>query len=183
MCRDEKSEEAISKCTNLESLTIERNYEHEDRSLNDCSDMAFLSSISSYSLHHFCHDDFLATQSNTDVLSLAMRNLRTLTLSFSKPIKNGIDFTSVTRSNPQLNSVLTDESIYNDEERDKDMSIELLRMLVNTFSMCRSITFTLVKCGDESVTRDEIQDICGTLPCRGVYVGIKVGSTWYQQSD
>ena len=183
MCRDEKCEEAIAKCTNLESLTVRRNYEHEDGSINDCSDLVFLSSISSSSLHHFCHNDFLATQPNIDVLSLALRNLHTLTLHLSKPMKNGIDFTSIARSNPQLNSVLIEESIWDDEEREKDMSIELLRMLVNAFSKCRSINFTLFKCGEESVTREEIQDICGSLPCRGVYVRIKVGSTRYQQSD
>ena len=59
------------------------------------------------------------------------------------------------------------------------MSIELLRMLVNAFSKCRSIDFTFVKSGDESVARDEIQDICCSHPCRGVYVEIKFGSTWY----
>ena len=112
-----------------------------------------------------------------------MRNLHTLTLCFSKPINSGIDFTSIARSNPQLNSVVIDESIYNDEEREKVMSIELLRILVNAFSKSRSNDFTLVKCRDESVTRDEIQDICCSLPCRGVYVEVKVGSTWYQQSD
>ena len=184
MCRDEKCEEAITKCTNLESLTIHGNDVHNEGNINDSSDLVFLFSISSSSsLRHFRLYDFIPRQASIDILSLALRNLFSLALYLSKPIKNGTDFTSITRSHPQLNSVVIDEPVYNEEEREKDMSIELLRMLVNAFSKCRYINFRLLKCGEESVTRDEIQDICASLPCRGVDVEIEVGSTRYQQSD
>ena len=100
MCRDDKCKEAIAKCTNLESLIIEENYEHENRDLNDCLDLIFLSSISSSSLNYFCHFDFKATYANINILSSVLRNLNTLTLFLWKPIENGIDFASIARSNP-----------------------------------------------------------------------------------
>ena len=61
--------------------------------------------------------------------------------------------------------------------------MKLLQMLVRAFSKCRSIDFHLVDRDEGSVTRNEVHDICGSLPCRGVDVRIIDGPTCYRQMD
>ena len=183
MCRDEKCEQAIAKCTNLESLTISASYADDEVDFYDYSDMVFLSSISSSSLNRFCHFDFIPTQPNVDILSSTLSNLYSLNLYFSKPMENGIDLKSITKSSPQLKSLFIQEFGDNFEERGKDLLLEILRMLVNTFSKCRSIRLILIDGEEEGVTRDEIHDICSTLPCRGVDLKIQVSDVCYQQTS
>ena len=74
MCYDEKCEEAISKCTNLESLTIDGRYTDEEQGIESSSDVTFLLSLSSPSLTNLAYLDFTATQQNVCALSSAFRN-------------------------------------------------------------------------------------------------------------
>ena len=183
VCRDEKFEELIGKCTNLESLTIEEDYPDEVQEIENCSDVKFLSFLSSYSLTKLCYFGFTASQQNICTLSSAFRNLHYLYLELVILIESGTDFKTIAHSNPHLNSVSIHEYNYDVEEREKGQSMVLLRMLMRAFSKCRSINFDLDHNGEESITRDEIQDICGLLPCRGVDLSITVGSTSYRQSN
>ena len=74
-----------------------------------------------------------------------------------KPIKNGVDFNSITQSSPQLSSMYVKECLSDDEEREKDLSMGVLRMLVNAFSKCSPFNFDIVNNETAIVTRDEIQ--------------------------
>ena len=94
---------------------------------------------------------------------------------------NGVDFKPIAQSNPQLNSVYIAEYRSEDEEREKDLSMKVLRMLVKVFSKCRFITIDIVNNESEIITRDEVHDICGSLACRGTDVEITIGSTRYRQ--
>lgn len=183
MCRGQKCEEAIRKCTNLEVLEIERNYAHEEQATENSSDVTFLLLLSSSSLTHVYHRGFVATHQNICTLSSALKNLNHLTLSLVEPIESGIDFSAIAHSNPQLGSVAVFEDIDDGEKRRKDELIEVLGMLVSAFSKCHSIDFTLFNDGEQRVTRDEIQDICGPLRCRGVTIEINVGSTSYRVTN
>ena len=183
ICHEEKFEEAISKCSNLASLTIQRNYAYEREDGIDGSSVSFLSSLSLSLITSFCYRDFTATQQNIFMLSTALKNLRELSLDVVNPIENGIDFKAIAESNPRLNSIIILEYNDDDDERGKAPSIAVLRMLVNAFSKCQAIDFTLINTGEECVTRDEIHDICSSLPCRGVYIRVDVGSTLYHQTD
>ena len=180
MCQDEKCEEAIGKCTNLKAFTILRYYADEEE---DSSYVISLLSSSPSSVNYFKYNDFLATPHNINTLASSCKNLHCLALYLPKPIENGIDFKPIACSNPQLNSVLIRELTMNHHEREKDDSLEVLRMLVRSFSKCRTILFTLVNDGEQSITRDEVHDICGSLPCRGMNIEIRVGSTCYKQTD
>ena len=186
MCGGEQCEEALAKCTNLDSLAIEPRIapeeEEGEEGIGDCSDMTFLFSLSTSSLYYFEYCDFIATQQNIDALSLAFGNLLYLKLDLVKPIENGIDFKSIIRSNPQLDIVFIQEYVHNEEEREKDLLREVLRMLVKAFSKCRSFNLILNNNGEEAFTQDEVRDICAPLLCRGTDVEIRVGSTWYRQT-
>ena len=54
-------------------------------------------------------------------------------------------------------------------------------MLVEAFQKCRTIYFTLINSKEENVTKYEIQDVCGLLPCRGVQICIEVDLILYRQ--
>ena len=177
--QDEKFKETIGRCTKLESLLIDENFQDEEQEIESSSNMDFLGSISSSSLTELGHHDFTASQKNIFVLSSALRNLDHLGLTLVKPIESGIDFKTIAGSNPQLKSICIAERRYRDENRKKEELIEILRMLVSAFSMCKSVDFTLISNGEESVTRNELRDICGSLPCRGVFKSIIIGSTHY----
>ena len=182
MCQDEKCEESIGKCTNLEALTIMRGSADEELNVDSSSYLISLLSKSSSSFNYFRQNDFLATPHNINTLALLCKKLHRLTLCLAKPIENGIDFKSIARSNSQLNSVIIRERTGNHHKREKDVSLEVLRMLVRSFSKCRDILFKLVNDGEESITRDEIHNICGPLPCRGMNIEITFGSTCYRQT-
>ena len=182
MRQDEKCEESIEKCTNLEAITVHRSRAHAG-DIDSSSYVISLLSTSSISVNCFRHNNFLATPHHINTLALLCKKLHRLTLHLAKPIENGIDFKSIARSNPQFNSVNIRERTGNHRKREKDASLEVLRMLVSSFSKCRSILFKLVYDGEESITRDVIHDICGPLPCRGMTIEITVGSTCYRQTD
>ena len=183
MYRDEKYEEVIAKCTKLETLIIEKDHGNEDHGIENSLDVTVILSLPTSSLTKLCYFDFIATQTNIYKLSSAVSNLERLFLDLVKPIDGEIDFKAISYTNPHLNSVCIHECIYSDEKRKKDQSMEVLQMLVRAFSKCRSIDFDLVDCDEGSVTRDELHDICGSLPCRGVDVRITVGQTCYRQRD
>ena len=184
-CRDEKCEEAIAKCTMLETLIIENDYGSEEEGMENSSGVTFLLSLPAPSLlTNLYYFDFTATQTNIYKLSSAVSNLEWLFLDLVKPIDAGIDFKAISYTNPHLNYVCIQECIGGGEKRkEAHQSMEVLQMLVRAFLKCRSIEFILVDCDEGSVTRDEIHDICGSLPCRGVEVRITVGTTCYLQSD
>ena len=181
--RDEKCKETIGRCTKLQSLLIKENLGNREQEIESSSNVNFLSSISSSSLTQLWHYDFTATQKNIFILSSALRNLDHLVLTLAQPIEIGIDFKAIAGSNPQLNSVRIAERMYRDERRKKEQLIEILQMLVSAFSMCKSVDFTLCNSGGARVTRNEMDDICGSLPCRGVSKSIRIGSTHYWQKD
>ena len=183
MCQDEKCEESIGKCTNLEALTIQRDHTHAEGDLDNGSYLISRLPTSSSSVNYLKHYNFRATPHNINTLGLSCKNLHCLALYLPKPIENGIDFKSIARSNPLLNSVVIQEFTGNHHEREKDDSLEVLRMLVRSFSKCCSVLFILVNDGEESVTLDEVHDICSPLPCRGMNIKIRVGSTLYRQTD
>ena len=181
MCCDEKCGESIRKCTNLQELKINRHYGR--RGILSDSELTFLSSLLSSSLVSFCdYSYYSATQQHIRILSSGLRNLNTLILGFIKPIESGIDFNAIALSNPRLNSVAVFESKVFGEKRKKGQSMEIARMLINAFSKCRCIHFRLIHYEKEDVTRDEIHDLCGSLPCRGVRIRIEIGSTCYRQT-
>ena len=183
-CRDEKCKDAIAKCTNLERLTIVGNLYLEEEVMESRSEPTFLFSLSLPSVIHLEYTEFIATYRNIEEISSVFKSLRYLTLNIFKIIENGIDFEPIAHANPHLDNVSIVE--YDDDEnegREKNLSMEVLRMLVNAFSKCRSFNFSIVNNREESVTRDEIHDICSSLPCRGVDVQIQVGSTWYRNID
>ena len=178
MCCGEKYGEAIAKCTNLKHLTIMESYGDDEQRIKNSSGVTFLLSQLSSSLTGFKYYNFHATRQNLCMLSSALRNVGHLNLKLAKSIESGIDFNTITHSNPQLKDVVIDEPTNRHEKRGKNQSMEVLRMLVNAFSNCRSIDFVLLN-EEERVTQKEIQEICGSLSCRVLRVRIRVGSTYY----
>ena len=179
-CRHEQCEEAIAKCTRLEELVINPSLA-ADQGIVEVLELNFLSSLSS-SITKFEHWSFTATQKNIAMVAIAPWNLREMFLYPVKSIDTDTDFKVIVDSNPQLESVSLWESNHRNDERGKEFMLTVLRMLVKTFSKCRAISFKLWNREEQSIIRDEIHDICGLLPCRGVDVCIEVGSTQYQQT-
>ena len=178
-CLENKCKDSIAKCTNLESLCIKYRFRIDGFSV-DGSELGFLSAVSS-SLMEFRHDYFTATQENIVMISSISRNLKCLTLHLTKQMEIGIDFRAITDTNPQLGNVTIYENVDDGCKREKDQVLELLRMLVEAFQKCRTIHFTLINTKERNITKDEIQDICCLLPCRGVKVCIEVDSIFYRQ--
>ena len=172
---------ALENCTNLESLFVCGYYAGEEAGIDDGLDLTFLLPLSSSSLIFYGQTEFDAIERNIDILSSAFRNLRHLRLSLANPIENGIDFKSISHSNTQLGSVHIREFDEDDKQREKSLSIAVLRMLVNAFRKCHFIEFILVNDIADRVTRDEIHDICSSLPARDVTATIQVGSTTHKQ--
>ena len=137
----------------------------------------FIFAYNVVALRFYCYSKNICT------LSSPLRNLDHLKLSLVKPIESGIDFRAIARSNPQLNSICIAECMYCDENREKRQLIEILQMLISAFSLCNSVDFTLISNGGASLTRNEMLDICGSLPCRGVSKNIRIGSTHYYKTD
>ena len=179
-CCNEKYKNAMVKCKNLKELTISEPVAIND-GIDDPLELSFLASLSSSSITHLQHQHFTATHQSIVVIASATWNLRYLSLSLTEPIEIGINFKSITDLNPHLNTIeIIEEDRVGVREREKDSTLDILEMLVKTFCKCHSIYFSLLITKCESVTRDEIHDICGLVPCRGVNVVINVGSTWYR---
>lgn len=178
---DKKCQKAIEKCTNLKELIVYLPFS-VCRGMADSANLSLLSSLLSSSLAKFEHLNFTATQQDIAKIASAPWNLRELLLSPYTPIDIGTDLLAIVDSNPQLDSVSICERIFVRDMREKDVVLQVLRMLVKTFSKCRSICFRINHVEGRIITRDEIHDICGLVPCRGVDVEIEVGSTLYQQT-
>ncbi len=56
-------------------------------------------------------------------------------------------------SNPYLREVRIEESQISNGERNRDSALELLRVLVNTFSKCRSLFFVILNTGEQDVRK------------------------------
>ena len=63
-------------------------------------------------------------------------NLCKLSLYLAQPIYTGADFKPIVNSNPNLNCIYINEDGGFDDEHEKDLVLEVLRMLVKTFSKC-----------------------------------------------
>lgn len=179
MWGDKRCEDAVVKCTNLKELTISRP-SGIVQGIIDGSELNIISSLSSSSLTDFQHLCFEPTERNVAMLASAALNLRKLSLCLAEPIEIGVNFRVVADSNPSLDTIEVIEPEDRVTDRDKGSTLEVLGMLVKTFSKCRSIFLSLLVV-HESLTRNEIHDICGYLPCRGVDLEVYVGSICYQQ--
>ena len=66
-----------------------------------------------------------------------------LSLYLDQPIDTGAYFKPILDSNLNLNSKYINEDAGFDDEREKDPALKVLRMLVKTFSKCRSVYFRI----------------------------------------
>lgn len=182
-CVDERFKDAIEKCKNLQLLRIGNGHSDEKVVPSTTSVLRFLSSMPLSSISDFTHFKFEASRRNIEILASTSWNLRQFHLFLAKPIAHGVDFRSIAESNPQLFRADIHEYVDDDGRRSSDSALDLLRMLVRSFSKCRELKFTISNKYYGCVTQDEIRDICGILPCRRMYVDIKVGNTYYGQGD
>lgn len=70
-----------------------------------------------------------------------------------------------------------------DSERSSNLALKILDDLIGIFSKCNFLDFDSSAKDGQTVDRTKISDICGTLPCRGVDVSIRIYCTEYEQSN
>ena len=87
---------------------------------------------------------------------LFLLNFRKLFLYLAQPIDTGADFEPIVNPNPNLNCIYINEDAGFDDDREKDLVMKVLRMLVKTFSKCCPIYFRIWVAGEQIVTRDEM---------------------------
>ncbi len=180
-CTGEESCNAISSCTALSELKLCFNGMRPEQNVIDAAIMSVLFSLSTPSLRQLLLYRFRATKENVAMIVAATSNLRSIKLILAEPVENGTVFKAIVDSNPHLREVLITEHYIEDGKRDSDSAVELLRVLVNTFSRCRSLTFRLLNNEDQGVREEAIRAICGSLPCRGIDLYVQIGSTAYVQ--
>ena len=178
----EESSNAISSCTSLSELYLTVDGERREQDVIDSAVMSVLSSLSTPSLKHLTLTEFRATKENVAVIVAATSNLVRMELALAEPVQDGTIFKTIVDSNPHLCEVEIAENSYPSRERDGDSAVELLRVLVDTFSKCRSLMFCLLG-PDACVLQEEtIRDICGSLPCRGIDLFVEIGPSIYIQN-
>ncbi len=174
---------AISNCTNLSGLIClnfdETRLEHATM---DTSIISVLSCLSTASLKQLSLYGFRATKESATMIAAASSNLVSIRLGLAEPVQDGTILKVIVDSNPYLREVHVVENETADGERDVDSAVELLRVLVDTFSKCRSFVFGILNTGEQDVREETIRDICGSLPCRGIDLSVEIGSTFYRQT-
>ncbi len=183
-CASEECSDAISSCTALSGLTsFNFNGTRLEGCILDDAIMTLVPSLTSTSLERLELLELTATRENIEVIVAATSNLRFLSLEFVEPIRDGSMFKAIVDSNPYLHTVRVEEDINSRGERDGDSAMELLGVLVDTFSKCRSLMFGILNTEKQDMPKDAICDICKSLPCRGIELNVRVGTTYYIQSN
>ncbi len=179
-CTSKQCCPAISSCTTLSGLTI---FSYDNRELMpDITEKTIgsvLSSLCTPSLKHLTLGWLRATKEDLAMVAEATSNLTTIELVFAEPVQDGSIFETIVNSNPHLREVCITESHIENGERDVDSALELLRVLVKTFSKCHSLMFSILNTGMQDVQEETIRDICGSLPCRGIELFVEIGSICY----
>ena len=152
-----------------------------DQNIIDTTIISVLSCLSTPSLKLLSLPDFRATKENVAMIVAATSNLTRIELNLAEPVQNGSIFKTIVDSNPHLREVYVAEDYRTNGKRDEGSALELLRVLVDTFSKCRSLVFYILNTGDQQVSEGTIRDICGSLPCRGIDLSVHIGSTSYEQ--
>ena len=81
-------------------------------------------------------------------------------LYLAQPIDAGADFKPTVNSKPNLNCIYIDEDARFDDERENDLVLKVLQILVKTFSNCWPIYFMIWIAREQIVTRDKILPSC-----------------------
>ena len=68
---------------------------------------------------------------------------RKLILYLAQPIDSGADFEPIVNSNPNLNCIYINDDAWFDDEREKDLVLKVLRMVVKTIFKCCPIYFRI----------------------------------------
>ncbi len=183
LCTSDESCNAISSCTSLSELTaLGIDGMGHEQYMFDTAMMSLLSSLSTTSLKHLALSCFRPIEGNVAMIVRATSNLIYLHLELAEPVQNGDIFKTIVDSNPHLRMVSIKEKEDSDGERDGNSALELLQVLLDTFSKCDSLAFSILNTGKQDVPRDTIRDICGSLPCRGINLNVRIGSTFYKQT-
>lgn len=56
-----------------------------------------------------------------------------------------------------------------------DSTHEILRNLLTNFSSCRTLNFSWLSTEGQEITKQDVGNICGVLPCRGVEMEMEIG--------
>ncbi len=178
-CTDEESCNAISRCTSLLTLRLGLYGMRPEQDVVDTAITSMLSSLSIPSLKRLSIYEFRATKENVAMIAAATSNLTSIELELAEPVEDGTIFKSIVDSNPHLREVRIVEDWIENGERDEESAVELVRVLVDVFSKCRSVMFGILNSGEREVREETIRDICGSLPCRGIELVVEIGSTSY----
>ncbi len=182
-CTGEECCHAISSCTALSGLIIcSAGFTELMQDSVDTTIFSVLSSLFTPSLKRLTLNGLRAIEENVAMIVAATSNLIGIDLNFAKPVQDGSIFKTIVDSNPHLREVRISEDLFGNGKRDGDSALELLRVLVHTFSKCRSLDFGILNSGEQAVCGETIRDICGSLPCRGIDLVVRIGSTYYMQT-
>ena len=87
-------------------------------------------------------------------------NPRNSFLYLAQPIDAGADFKPIVNSKLNLNCIYIDEDARFDDERENDLVLKVLQVLVKTFSNCWPIYFMIWVAREQIVTREKIPPSC-----------------------
>ncbi len=180
--RDEESEAALQKCTNLAELTS-FNFDglrQDHRVLNDAI-MALLTPLSRDTLERLHLLQFIASHQIINKIVTTTSKLKSLWILPEGPIQDVNVFRTVVDMNPHLHSIHIEEDISYDEGRDAVSAVNLLRSLLDVFSKCDSMFFGILNTSVRNVSTETIHNVCGAVACRGVEIEVRIGSTKYTQ--
>ncbi len=175
----DKYPRALEQCTNLRRLSMRVDSRDENQGFTDEMIANVFSPASFPKLESLTIRKFRANEQNMRLIASCTANLKDACF---KPFKSEPEarvFRFISDSNRHLKKI----SVSLDVARNSESGLEWLSELVKIFRQCKRLTF-LVLCSDQGrVGREDLIRVCKVLPCRDVYVHVRIGHVDYGYSS
>ncbi len=191
------TERVMARCTHLLKLDINGQIQDGDytTAVTTDSDMkALFFSSSFHALEELYIHGLIPSETNINLVASSTSRLKRVNFVLAEHIEDGSVFQSLVDSNPCLTEVNVDEMSMRDEMFESDCmrsassALDLMRSLLETFSMCRELDFYVRhmegeedKDWDEEAMEEELRKLRRCVKYRGADVTMGVTSARYRQ--
>ncbi len=174
---------ALKQCSNLRKLHLLGAFGEERIAFTD----AMIANV--FAVGRFPKLEDLAVLSfwaNERNLGLIASSTATLKSAFFGAFESDLDvsaFEFFALGNMRLDEITVDIDGFPMEDRSAEATLEMLSELLQIFRHCRKLSFALSCTGEGEVQEEELIQVCGVLPCRGVEVHMQIENVSYRYPE
>ncbi len=167
---------AFEQCTNLRRLVLVGGIRDESHGVTDEMIFNVFSPASFPKLESLRIRKFRANEQNMRLIASCTANLRGARFEPFESESESRVFRFISDSNKYLQRI----SVSLDVGRNLESGLERLSELVKMFRQCRDLTFKISCSVEGRVGKEDLISICKVLPCRDVYVHVRIGHVNYR---